>query len=135
MPYSVWPRVGRQDQPVRVRRRVPGRDRDLAARDGHGLQHQPGRGLPEPVADLIVEGDVLFLGGDVDVIAQAVEQLRAVGLRIDRLEVDPFDVDAPLGPVGLGIEVDALARFPAPGQPSQRTEIGQRVGIDVRSVR
>ena len=78
-----------------------------------------------------MEGDVLFLGRDVDVIAQAVEQLRPVGLRVDRLEVDPLDKLAALGPVGLGIEVDALVALPSAGQPPQRAEISQRVGIDI----
>ena len=65
MPYSVWPRVGGEDQLARVRLGVAGGERHLAARDGQGLQDQAGRRLPQPVADLVVEGDVLFPRVDV----------------------------------------------------------------------
>jgi hypothetical protein len=78
-----------------------------------------------------VERDVLFDRGDMDMIAQPVEQLRAIGLRIDRLEIDPLDELAPFRPIGLGVEIDSLARFPATRQPPQRPEIGQGIGVDI----
>ena len=47
--------------------------------------------FPQPVADLIVKGfDVVRLD-DARVVTQAVEQLRPVRLRIDRLQFDVFD--------------------------------------------
>ena len=70
-------------------------------------------------------------GVDVDVVAQAVEQLRPVGLRVDRLHLDALDIFAPLRPVGLGVEVDALRPSQSPASRAQRPEVRQRVGIDV----
>ena len=67
-------------------------------------------------------------------VAQAVEQLGAVGLRVDRLQVDALDVLALLGPPGLGVEVDALLALPDAGQAAQGPEVGERVGIDVRGL-
>ena len=60
------------------------------------LQHEARGRLPQPVADLVVEGRVLVAGEDVGVIAQAVEELRAVGLGVDRLQLDALDELAPL---------------------------------------
>ena len=97
----------RHDDLVRIGCRLPRRDGDLPARDGEGLHNEAGGRLPQPIADLIVEGDVLFLGRDVDVVAQAVEQLRPVGLRVDRLKIDVFDENALLRAFRLGVEVDA----------------------------
>jgi hypothetical protein len=42
-----------------IRRRRSARQHDLAARDGDGLHDQPGGRFPQPIADLIVEGDGL----------------------------------------------------------------------------
>ena len=67
----------------------------------------------------------------MDVVAQAVEELRPVRLGIDRLHLDAFEIVASLGPVGLGIQVDALAAFPDAGEAAQRAEVRQGVGIDV----
>jgi len=49
-------------------------------------------------------------------------ELRAIGLRIDRLEEDMFDIFAPLRPVGLGIEVDAFR----PSHPPASRRSGNR---------
>jgi len=84
------------------------------------------------VTDLVVTGDVLFRGIDVDVIAQAVEQLRPIGLRVDRFEQGMLYIGAALRPVGFWIHVQARCRPPFSGKPPQRPKIGQRVGIDVR---
>jgi len=67
----------------------------------------------------------------MDVITQAVEQLRAVGLGIDGLHLDAFEIVAPFGTFGLGVQVDALAPFPHAGQRPQRAQIGQGVRIHV----
>ena len=83
------------------------------------------------MADLVVERDILFRGVDRDVVAQAVEQLRPVGLRVDRLEPRPLDIGAALGPVGLGVDVDAVGRAPFAGEAGERAEVGERVGVDV----
>ncbi len=123
--------LGGDGDAVRIGRRLALGQRHLAARDRHGLEHESGRRLPQPIADLIVEGDILFLGRDVDVIAQPVEELRPVRLRIDRIEIDILDEDAALRPIGLGVEIHPLARLPAARQPPQRPQIGERIGIDV----
>ena len=99
------------------------------------LHDQAGRGLPQPIADLVVKGDVFLGRVDVDVIAQPVEELRAVGLRIDRVHADVFAEDAALRPLGLGIDVHALVRLPDAGQSAQRSEIGQGVGRYVARAR
>lgn len=70
------------------------------------------------------------------VATAAANAARSVGvtssLRIDRLEVDPFYVDAALGPCGLRVEVNAFACSAAAGEAAQWTQIGQCVGVDVR---
>jgi hypothetical protein len=65
------------------------------------------------------------------VIAQAIEKLRAIGLRVDRLQFDPLGEFLALGTFGLGIEVDAFLAFPDSRQPAQRPQIGQAVGIGI----
>jgi hypothetical protein len=55
------------------------------------LDHRTRGRFPQPVADLFVKGfDVVRLD-DARVITQAVEQLRPVRLRIDRLQLVVFD--------------------------------------------
>ena len=131
MPYWVSPRRRRQHQAGGVGRGVARGNGDLAARNGQGLQHQARGRLPQPIADLIVEGRFFSGRADMGVIAQAVEKLRAVELIIDGLQLDPLGKFLALGPVGLGIEIDALGAFPGARQTAQRTQIGQRVGIGV----
>ena len=74
-----------------------------------------GRRLPEPVAHLLVI--VLDLLGldHMSVIAQPVEQLRTVGLRVDRLQFDALDKGLLARAVGLGLDVQAARAFPHPG--------------------
>jgi hypothetical protein len=81
-----------------------------------------------------VEGDVLFLGRDPDMIAKAIQELRSICLRIDRRKVDLFDEPALLGPIGLWIHIDALARLPAASEPTQGPEIRERVRIDIEGL-
>src|SRR5947209_18971575 len=84
------------------------------------------------MADLVVKGDVFFRSVDVGVIPQAMEELRPVSLRINRLEDDALDIVAALRPSGLGGDVTAAGRFPRSGEASQRPEVRQRVRIDGR---
>src|SRR5215472_6243528 len=102
MPYPLWPRCALSTSSV-----APGGDRHLAARDAERLHDEPGRRLPQPVAGLIVKSRVLAGRENARVIAQPVEKLRAVRLRVDRLEHDPLAVLAALRPVGLRVDVDA----------------------------
>lgn len=83
------------------------------------------------MANLVVEGGVLFLRVDVNVIAQTVEQLRSVGLRVDGFEQCMFNILAALGAPRLGAHVYALGGAPLPSETSQRPEVRQRVWIDV----
>ena len=54
---------------------------------------------------------------DMDVIAQPIEELRAVGLRIDRLHPDMFAEHAPFGAFRLGADIHTLMiRLPNAGQ-------------------
>lgn len=123
------------DDLVGIRARLARRDGNLPARDSDGLHDEAGGRLPEPVADLIVKRDVLFLGRDVDVVAQAVKQLRPVRLRVDRLKIDGLDEHAPLRAFRLGVEVHTLACAPAPRQSPQGTQIIERFRIDVAGFR
>ena len=95
---------------------APGRHRHLGPRDRERHDHAAALGLPEQVADLVVEGRHVAGLHHVLVVAQAVEQLRSVGRGIDRLEVPGLDVDLALGPVGDGMDVDTLLAEPAAGQ-------------------
>ena len=99
-------------------RRAAGQRR-LAARDRQRLQDQPGRWFIEPITDLVVESGLLVDRDDPHMIAQAVEQLWSVGLRIDRPHHDALDVLSLLWPISLGVYVDAFAPFPDASQPSQ----------------
>src|SRR5262249_5765309 len=83
------------------------------------------------IAGLVVEGGVFVGGQDVGVIAQAIEKLRAVGLGVDGLKLDPLDKFAVLRAVGLGVDVGALLAFPDARQAPQRPQIGQGVVGDV----
>jgi len=80
---------------------------------------------------LVVIGLDLARLGDVDVIAQAVEQLRPVRLRIGGLGVDGLDVRLPSVAVTERIDVEALGPLPLAGQRRQRPEVGQGVDVDV----
>ena len=126
--------VPRRDQLefLRISRSLAHRHRDLCARDGQRLDHRLRRGLPEPVPDLVVIG--LDLAGlhDVLVVPQAVVKLRAVGLGIDRLQFDAVDVRLPLRAIGLWIDVETSRPGPDAGQGPQRSEIPERIDVDVR---
>jgi len=78
-----------------------------------------------------VEGDVLLPRVDVDVVAQPVQQLRAVGLRVYRLHLDAFEILPLLRTVRLGTEIDAAHPFPDAGEAAQRAQIGQGFGVDI----
>src|SRR5262249_42427772 len=86
-----------------------------------------GGGLPQPVADLIMKGDVFLRRVDVDVIAQAIKQLGTIGLRIDRVHADVLAKNAAFRARSLGIDIEALVSLPHAGQTAQRAEIGQAV--------
>src|SRR5262249_27303436 len=107
------------------------RHRDLATGDRERLDEVARRRLPQPVADLVVVGLDLPRLDDVRVIAQAVEELRPVGLGSDRLQLDGVDEALPLGPVRLGIHVEAADALPDAGHVGERTEILQGMGVDV----
>src|SRR5205823_4751383 len=86
----------------------------------------------------------------VRVIAQSIEQLRSVGLRVDRLQLVPLDeigvlvaVDDGTGDVRPGtdgMDVGPFGAGPGAGKGTERAEVGERVvvavslGVDVRSV-
>ena len=59
---------------------------------------------------------------DVGVIPQPVEQLRAIGLRVDRLQLHALDERLLARAVGLGLDVHAALAFPDPGHAGQRPD-------------
>src|SRR5262245_3452910 len=77
---------------LRVGTRVADGHCDLTARYSQGLHERPGRRFPQPIADLVVEGLDTVRLDDACVVAQAVEELRAIGLPIDRLQLDALDI-------------------------------------------
>ena len=98
--------------------------------------------FPEPVPDLVVEGLHLTRLDDVGVIAEAVEQLRSVGLRVDRVQFVALDEDVVLvavddGPGDIRARTDRMnvcsrGARPDPGQRSERPEVRERVVVAVR---
>src|SRR5215207_1141170 len=103
-------------------------EQNLASRNCHALQDQAGCGLPKPIADLIVEGDVFLRRVDVDVIPQTIQELRSIGLRIDRVHSDMLSKNPTLRALGLGVDVYAFVRLPNTRQMTQGSEISQAVG-------
>jgi hypothetical protein len=65
-------------------------------------------------------------------ILQPIQQLRPIGLGVDRMQFHPLDKGLSFGSVSLGIDVHPFDAFPGPRHRAQRTEIAQRVGIDLR---
>ena len=67
------------------------RDDHLATRDRQRVHHSLRSRFPQPVAHLIVKGLDLADLVDVGVVAEAVEELRSVGLEVDRHELVVLD--------------------------------------------
>ena len=123
---------------------------DLAARNRDRVQDQVRRGFPQPVPHLIVEGLHLTRLHDVNVVPQAVEQLRPVGLRVGRLQLVVLDEDVVLvvvddrtGNVGSrtdGMGVGTVGAGPDTRHRAKGTEVREGVvaafglGIDVGAV-
>jgi hypothetical protein len=115
---------------------------DLSARDSKRVEHHVRGRFPQPVADLVVERLHLARFDDMDVVAQAVEELRAVGLRVERLQLVMLDEDIVQAPVDYravdvrsgtdGMIVAALGALPDPGKATKRTEVRERDGVSVR---
>ena len=78
---------------------------DLSAWDGEGVDDGLRGGLPQPVADLVVVGFDVVGFGDVGVVAQAVQQLWAVGLWVDGLQRDVFDIRLFFCPFSFGLDI------------------------------
>src|SRR5262245_52540703 len=88
----------------------------LAAGDRQRLHDKAARRLPKPVAGLIMKGDAFADSDNVHVVSQAIEELRAVGLRIDRVHLDALEKLTPFGTLGFGIDVDTFASLPNAGE-------------------
>jgi hypothetical protein len=65
------------------------------------------------------------------VIAQAIVQLRTIGLRVDRLQVNRVDVSLFSRSIGFRRDVQPALALPSSGHAAQRAEIIQGVDIDV----
>src|SRR5205807_5165754 len=104
----------------------------LAAWNAERQYHGAGRGFPQPEAHLVVERLHLARFHDVGVVPQAVEELRAVGLAVDRFELVVLDERVVLGPFDDRMLVGAARSLPDPGQRSERPEVGQSVGVAIR---
>ena len=115
---------------VPVLERAFGQD-DLAAGNREGVDHQPRGRLPEPVAHLAVIGADLARLRHVRHVTQAVEQLRTIGLRVDRLQLDGLFKRAGALALRPGVQVVALHAAPDARHPPQGAEVGQGVDVDV----
>ena len=66
---------------------------------------------------------------DACVVAQAIEELWAVGLRIDRLALHVLDKGLLFGAVSLGVDIQAALAGPDAGHAGQGAEVGQSIHI------
>ena len=105
---------------------------DDAAWQGQGVDEALCRRFPEPVADLFMIGLDLSGLGDVGVVAQAVKELRSIGLRVDRLQADAFAVGLAAGTIGLGFDVVAAVALPVAGEGGEGAEAAQ--GVDTETL-
>src|ERR1700731_2400368 len=78
-----------------------------------------------------MKSDVLFRSIDVDVITQAIEELRTVGLRIDRVHSNMLSKNAALRTLSFGIDIDALVGLPNTGESPERSKVSQIVWSNV----
>ena len=91
------------------------------------MRNLAGRGLPKPVAHLIVETGKFPGLNDMHVVAKAVENLRTVILCVNRLHHDALDVRLGFRAVSLRVRVNALIAVPGAGKARQRPEVGKRI--------
>ena len=104
----------------------------LGPRDAEREGHRSGFGLPEPIAHLVVERLGVTGLCDVGVVPQAIEELRPVGLAIDRLQLVALDEQVSSGPLQYGVLVGAFRPLPHTGHRAQGSEVRQRVRVAVR---
>ncbi len=102
-----YPKTGRKAVGGRSRwlswLRKAGCEQNLAPWNCHALQDEARCRLPKPVPDLIVKRDFFLRRVDMDVVPQTIEELGAVGLRIDGVYPDVLAKDAALRTLGLGL--------------------------------
>src|SRR5664280_2228666 len=97
----------------------------LAAWNAQGQGHRAGRRLPVP--HLIVEGLRLTRLDDVGVVPEPVQELGAVGLTVDGLELVALDERVAFGPVGGRVLVVPPGPLPDAGHGGERSEPRQGV--------
>ena len=95
------------------------------------MDHGSGRRLVQPVPHLIVIGLDLTRPDDMGVVAQPVEELRSIGLRINGFEIDVFDVGGRSRAFRLGVDVGAAYTLPGAGHGGKGPEIGEGVDVDI----
>jgi hypothetical protein len=83
--------------------------------------------LPEPIANLIMISFYLIRLGDVGVISQSIKQLRPIGLWINWLELDAFDIGLLARPISLGFDVKASLTLPDSGHSGKWAKVAQGV--------
>ena len=67
----------------------------------------------------------------MDVVTQAVINLRAVGLCVNRLHFHALDIGGIFGAVCFRAGVHALVALPNAGQRGQRAQMGERVAVGI----
>ena len=123
------PTVGRDLELGRIGLGHAARDDDLAARDRQRVHHRLRSRFPQPVAHLVVERLDLPDLVDVGVVAQAVEELRAVRLEVDRHELVVLDEHGGIGTAEHRMEVVASDAFPCTRERSEWAEVGERLRV------
>jgi hypothetical protein len=85
--------------------------------------------MPSQYPHLIVERLDLARLHDMGVVAQAVEELGAIGLAVDRLRLVVLDEDVTFGPFGTGCSSAPDVPSQTPAMGPERPQVGQRVGF------
>ena len=110
---------------------IAGGHHGQAARNGERLNQVARGGFPQPVAHLVVEGFHFARLDNMDVVTQAVINLRAVGLCVNRLHFHAFDIGGIFRAVCFRAGVHAFVTLPNAGQRGQRAQMGERVAVGI----
>src|SRR5208282_5861807 len=111
-PVQLGTALGEKLKGLRVGTRVADRQCDLAPGYRKRLHDGSDRRLPQPMSDLVMERlDVVRLD-DARVVAQTVIHLRAVGLGVDRLQLDALDILVLFGSLRRRVNVEAILPLP-----------------------
>ncbi len=93
------------------------------------MHDHPCRGFPQPIAHLAVKRLDLVGLSDMRVIEQAIQKLRPVHLRINRLQFDALDKCPLLWSIFFRTRVQSARTVPNARHTRERAKIGQRIDV------